>query len=101
MSQIFDIILKAIIWKTTTSSTMKLNSLGVEHHKFILGSISEVFNMYITCDTAHIKSVVELLPNTLYHVSGNLIQCGIDSLIEFINASRKRGGHRRSINISP
>ena len=35
-----DIILKAIILKTTESSAMKLNSLGVEHHKFILGLIS-------------------------------------------------------------
>ena len=35
---------------------MKLNSFGFEDYKFILGPISEVFNMCITCDTAHVKS---------------------------------------------
>ena len=44
---------------------MKLNILGIEHHKFILGPILWVFNMSIACDTAHIKSVIKLLPNTL------------------------------------
>ena len=39
VSQKLDIILKAIILKTTESSLMKLNSLGVEYHKFILGPI--------------------------------------------------------------
>lgn len=32
--------LKAIILKTTQSSSMKLKSLGVEHHGFVLGPIS-------------------------------------------------------------
>ena len=35
-----DIILKAIILKTTFSVSMKLYSLGIEHHEFMLGSIS-------------------------------------------------------------
>ena len=38
--QKFDILLKAIILKTTESSSMKLNSLRVEHHTFILRPIS-------------------------------------------------------------
>ena len=44
---------------------MKWNSLGVENHKFILGPILWVFNMCIACDTAQVKSVVKLLPNTV------------------------------------
>ena len=61
----FDIIWKAIILKTSKSSSMKWNSLGVEHHKFILGPISFVFNMSTACDTAHVKLVVKLMPNML------------------------------------
>lgn len=34
------IILKAIILKTAKSSSVKLNSVGVERHKFIMGLIS-------------------------------------------------------------
>ena len=41
----FDIILKVVILKTIKSSSMKLDSLGVENHKFILGTISYMFNM--------------------------------------------------------
>lgn len=33
------LIWKAIIWKTTKSSTMKLNSLGIDNHKLIMGQI--------------------------------------------------------------
>ena len=47
--------------------------------------------MCTICDMAHDKSVVKLLANGLEHVSGNIIQCGSDSLLELINASRKRG----------
>ena len=35
-----EIVLKAIILKTKQSNSMKLNSLGVDYHKFILGAIS-------------------------------------------------------------
>ena len=57
-SKKFDIILKAIILKTIKTSSMKLNNLGVEHHRFILGPISLVFNMCTACDTTNVKSVV-------------------------------------------
>lgn len=40
-----DINLKAMILKTTQSSSINLNSLGVEHRKFIMGPISLVFNL--------------------------------------------------------
>lgn len=33
------IVLKAIILKTAQSSSMELNSLGVEHHKFTMEPI--------------------------------------------------------------
>lgn len=36
---------------------MKLNSLGVERLKFIVGSISQVFKMCTVCDTAHVNWV--------------------------------------------
>ena len=36
----FDIILKSVILKSTKSISMKLNCLGVENPKFILGWIS-------------------------------------------------------------
>lgn len=35
----FGLILKATILKTMNPSLMKLNNLGVEHHKFIIVSI--------------------------------------------------------------
>ena len=44
---------------------MKLNILAVEHQNLILGPISYVFNKCNTCDTAHVKLVVKLLPNKL------------------------------------
>lgn len=40
-------ILKPIILNTANYSSMKLNCLFVEHHKFIMGLI--VFNIYIQC----------------------------------------------------
>ena len=40
---------------------------------------------------AQFKSEFKLLPNTLYHVSDNTIQSGIDTLQEFSNTSRKWG----------
>ena len=85
------IILKEIILKTTESSSMKLNILGVEHHKFILGLISLVFYICTACDTTHVKSIGKLLPNTLLNVSGNNIQGESDSLFELINVSRNCG----------
>ena len=57
------------------SGTMKLKSLGIEGHKFILERTLYVFIICTACDTAHVKAVVKLLPNTLLHVSGNIIQC--------------------------
>ena len=65
VSQKIDIILKAIILKTTKSSSTKLNSSGVKHHKFILAPISEGFILSPTCETTLVKLVVKLLPNTL------------------------------------
>ena len=47
--------------------------------------------MCTACDTAQIKSEVKLLTGTMTHDFGNIIRFGSDSLIDFINASRKKG----------
>lgn len=39
--------------KTATPRSMKLNSLGVVLHKFILGPISQVLTMCTVCEQAH------------------------------------------------
>ena len=72
---------------------MKLNSLGVDHHKF--------FFSVIDCDMALVKSIVKLLPNTLWHVSHNIILGGSDSLFKFLNVGRKREDIDQSLHMSP
>lgn len=52
-----------------------------------------MFNMRPSWNTAQVKSVVQLLSNTLQHVLGNSLQCGSESLFEFLYICKNmRGG---------
>jgi len=55
-----------------------------------------MFNVRAACYPANVKSVVQLLPNTMQHVLGNCLQCDSDFLFELVYICRKREGHKPS-----
>jgi len=52
--------------------------------------------MCTLCDSTNINTIIEFVPNSLYHVSGDGLNGGSDSYIQF----RDTYGKRRNINLT-
>jgi len=65
-----------------------------QHSKFLLHTV-QVLYMCTLCDSTNINTIIEFVPNCLYHVSGGGFSGGSDSYLQF----RDTCGKRRNINL--
>jgi len=62
--------------------------------KFLLHTL-HVLYMCILCDSTNINTIIEFVPNCLWHVSGDGFNDGSDLYLQFRNIC----GKRRNINV--
>ena len=53
-----------------------------QHSKFLLHTL-QVLYMCTLCDSTNINTIIEFVPNCLYHVSGDGFNGGSDSYLQF------------------
>ena len=64
-----------------------------KHSKFLLHTLQMLY-MYTLCDSTNNNTIVKLVPNCLYHVSGDGFKGGSDSNLQFRDTLREEEEHK-------
>jgi hypothetical protein len=70
------------------------NTLEIAVYVLFNRTTLQVFVTYLT-DATNINTIIEFVPNCMYHVSGDVFYGGSDSYLQF----RDTCGKRRNINL--
>ena len=71
-----------------------------QHSKFLLHTL-QVLYMCTLCDSTNINTIIEFVPNCLWHVSGDDFNGGSDSYLQFRNTCGKRTNINLILDVTP
>jgi len=87
-------VLTTCLKQYTADSSICIFYLIEQHSKSLFHTL-QVLYMCTLCDSTNINTIIEFVPNCLYHVSGDIFNGGSDSYLQF----RDTCGKRRNINL--